>query len=351
VLPRYETWSLLAAARFLLAFIVTTQHLSMYANLGLLSVVRKLGAFEAVLGFLIISGYSIGYSYRAAPVGFLQRRVRRIYPTYLVAICLTALAYKTPPTFANATVLLENALFLNQITTHESYVMPAWSLSLEVWLYCLTPWLFSRSTSTGRRLMFASLAAFIGYEICRAGFHMSYYANVSFGLNLVFLSFAWIGGFQLGRVAIFERRRLLDIGLLLIGYVFVEVAVRVIGRVRHGEESLILPFDVSELAFRAATVAGVWLLFLYISKVKAGAVKSTFLRFLGDISYPLYLIHTAIAVLVVHLLGEGASVYVLFAFVLAGSTLLYWLVDRYSWKRHLTAAPGRGVPSEGSDAR
>jgi peptidoglycan/LPS O-acetylase OafA/YrhL len=336
MLPRYETWSLLAAARFLLAFIVTTQHLSMYTDPGLLSVVRRFGAFEAVLGFLIISGYSIGHSYRVVPIGFWQRRARRIYPTYLVAICVTALAYRTPLTLANVKELLENVLFLNQITTRESYVMPAWTLSLEVWLYCLTPWLFSRSISTCRTLMFASLAAFLGYEICRAGFHLSYYANVTYGLNLVFLSCAWIGGFQLGRVATFERRRLLDLGLLLIGYILVEVAIRVIGRIRHGEESLILSLDASELAFRASTLAGIWLLFFYISQGRVGAIKSTFLRFLGDISYPLYLIHTAIAALVVQLLGQRASVYVLIAFVIPGSTLVYWLVDRYSWKRHLS---------------
>jgi peptidoglycan/LPS O-acetylase OafA/YrhL len=134
-----EKWSLLAVTRFALAFIVAIGHLEQQVPLGPLAVVPMFGPFEAVLGFLLISGYSIGNSYAREREGFLRRRALRIYPVYLGAILLTWLA--TPHAFdiTFATTLLQNVLFLNQITTATSYVGPAWSLALEVWLYCLTP--------------------------------------------------------------------------------------------------------------------------------------------------------------------------------------------------------------------
>src|ERR1700721_1783490 len=84
-------WDVLSLLRFLLAFVVAVGHLDPFAALGPLRAVENLGSFEAILGFLLISGYSIGHSIQKKPVGFTRRRMLRIYPVYLAAVVLTFL--------------------------------------------------------------------------------------------------------------------------------------------------------------------------------------------------------------------------------------------------------------------
>jgi peptidoglycan/LPS O-acetylase OafA/YrhL len=45
-----------------------------------------LGGKAAVLGFLLISGISIGHSYYNSQSGFLKRRFLRVYPLYFFAV-------------------------------------------------------------------------------------------------------------------------------------------------------------------------------------------------------------------------------------------------------------------------
>ena len=60
------------------------------------------------------------------------------------------------------------------------------------------------------------------------------------------------------------------------------------------------------------------------------------LRFLGDISYPLYLLHAAVYALLQHFGYQNASLMYLSA--VAVSALVYWSLDFYSKKRHLQKA-------------
>jgi len=132
-----DKWSLLALMRFALAAIVMVAHLEVHhlASLHVLSIIPHFGAFEAVLGFLLISGFSIGSSYRKEPDGFLKRRALRIYPVYIGALVLACIAVPQAFDLHLASTVLQNLVFLNQITTDVSLVGPAWSLALEVWLY------------------------------------------------------------------------------------------------------------------------------------------------------------------------------------------------------------------------
>ncbi len=135
-----EKWSLLAIARFVLAFIVMVGHIEYlhYAPLGALWWVSPLGAFQAVLGFLLISGFSIGASYGKEPVGFLSSAP---CASILFISGLSLACVATPPALSAGT-LIQNLLF-TEPAHHRTrrWSRPAWSLALEVWLYCLTPWL------------------------------------------------------------------------------------------------------------------------------------------------------------------------------------------------------------------
>lgn len=118
-LNNFDQWSILALLRFILASIVSINHLGEYTSLGWMAVIPKLGAFGAILGFLLISGYSVCTSYSKWPEKFLYRRLRRLYPIYiasmLIMILITLLILNQDT--LSILVILANGLFLNQLVT------------------------------------------------------------------------------------------------------------------------------------------------------------------------------------------------------------------------------------------
>ena len=87
-------WGSLGWLRFGLAVIVACSHLrGFYAEyVTTWDPARILGSFNgvaAVLGFLLVSGFSICHSLVQKPEGYVRRRFMRIYPLYLVAIVLS----------------------------------------------------------------------------------------------------------------------------------------------------------------------------------------------------------------------------------------------------------------------
>ena len=67
-------WDILSGLRFLLALMVAATHLSLNTDPGPVRVLAAFGAFEAIVGFLVIGGYSNGSSSQKRPDGFFLRR-------------------------------------------------------------------------------------------------------------------------------------------------------------------------------------------------------------------------------------------------------------------------------------
>jgi peptidoglycan/LPS O-acetylase OafA/YrhL len=330
-----DKWSVLAAIRFLLASIVAIAHLGDFTQIGRLGFVRRFGTFEAILGFLLISGYSISASYAKQPGGFLYRRILRLYPVYLAALVLTYVAFvvlKVPP--PGPVLLLVNVLFLNQLVTINSFVGPAWTLSLEFWLYCLTPFFMSLSSRRTRFLVFASLTCYVIYTMLRTLAHMPYYSGVGFGLNLILLSFIWIAGLRLARADSDNKSALRDIGIIFGVHMFLTVAIQLAYRLKHHAFSEFVGHDIVDYVLQSTTLLFVYFVFkVLVISDRADLHRSRFLRLLGDISYPLYLLHAAVYALLAHFgLTTPALFYLIAVFV---SVVVYWSLDFYSKKRHL----------------
>ena len=339
-----DKWSLLALARFALAFIVASAHLAAFVPLGWLAFVPVFGMFEPVLCFLLISGYSIGNSYGKEPDGFLKRRAWRIYPVYIAAIVLTCFAIPQPWR-SGAVTIAQNLLFLNQVTTERSFIGPAWSLSLAVWLYCLTPFLGRLKSEHLRAVMYASFAAFCCYEVCRSAFHLPYYVTLSYGLNLPLLAYIWLGGFLLARAPSLARRTVRDCGVMLFGEMLLQWAIAGQYRSRHTGLDAFIQSDLAGLAGRTATVAAIWLLFKWIADGRTGKTRSTSMRLLGDISYPLYLVHAGLFILVANVGIRSPEIYLGAAVVTA--LLIYWCIDFYGRARERTShSPAVTVAAE-----
>lgn len=327
-----DQWSKLAALRFVLASIVAFNHLDEMMPIGMLSVIPMLGAFEAILGFLLVSGYSIGVSYRKEPTQFLWRRIKRIYPVYLASLVLVGVVLVTGkhalPTVYEWTV---NLLFLNQLVLPTSIVGPAWSLSLEFWLYCLTPLLFTLSDKAIKRLIAVSFIAFCVYTCGRTLFHWKYYAGTAFGLNLLLLAFIWLSGLRLAR-AKDATGILRSIVAMFAIYIALSLAIQGGHRLKHGEMAQFFQIDLIPIILRICTLTAVAILFRNILLQGPGGKPSSWMRMLGDISFPLYMLHIPVFELMKRTGIESPMLYFAAAFV--ASIVAYKALDLYSQRRH-----------------
>jgi len=340
---KIEEWSLLALTRFVLALIVVFAHVEHMnlAPLGWLSWIPTMGAFEAVLGFLVISGYSIGSSYRQQPQGFLKRRAWRIYPVYIGAILLSCLVLRPALDLKFGVTVFENLFFLNQFATDTSLVGPAWSLALEFWLYCLTPWLWRANTEHLRIAIFASFAAYCCYELARSAFQLPYYAGTAFGINLPLLSCAWLAGLLIAREPALARRTLRDCGVVFYAHISFAFAIQAIHRWKHAELGALWSDDLMVFLSRASTLACVLQLFKWIVEGQTGTTRSSTMRLLGDVSYPLYLVHGSILIFVAGLGMRIALVQVAAALIV--SLLFYLFIDYYSRTRERRSREPQGA--------
>jgi peptidoglycan/LPS O-acetylase OafA/YrhL len=331
-----ESWSLLAGLRFILALIVAAGHLHLFIpKLGIMAPLADLGSIEPVLGFLLVSGYSIGSSYCKNPVGFFGRRLRRIYPIYIAAIVLTLVVHVMVKheSFPKVITLILNVLFLNQVFT-SSYVGPAWSLSLEFWLYGLVPFFFRNSPRFLQGAAWFSFGSFVIYSWCRSLFHLPYFSHVTYGGNLLLLSFIWICGLRLADPRSDKRAVLREIGFMFILQVATILQIELASRVKHHDVLAFFRQSHVETALHAVPLLLSFLVFCWlVLRNGVCSQRSMTLRFLGDISYPLYLVHIP----VYSALSAWGIIHPLLYITcaLGVSTLFYLCFDRYSQKRHL----------------
>jgi peptidoglycan/LPS O-acetylase OafA/YrhL len=336
---KLDQWSLLAGLRFLLALIVASGHLHLFVSkLGLMAPFGDLGSIEPVLGFLLVSGYSIGFSYIKNPDGFFGRRLRRIYPIYLAAILLTVIVHVVVKheAFPHLRTLVLNSLFLNNIFT-SSYVGPAWSLSLEFWLYCLVPFFFRSSPVFLRFAAWFSFASFVIYSWSRSLFHLPYFSEVTYGGNLLILSFIWICGLRLASPRSDKRSVLREIGTMFALQVITILLIELASRAKHHDLMGFFRKSHVETAMHAIPLLLTFAAFAWlVLKNGSGSQQSTTLRFLGDISYPLYLVHIPVYSALAWWGISNPLLYI--GGALGVSTLFYLLLDRYSQRRHLGLA-------------
>ncbi|WP_028981508.1 acyltransferase family protein [Sporocytophaga myxococcoides] len=326
-------WAVLALTRFFLASIVMMEHLKKFCDVGNWGLYTYFGAFEAILGFLLISGFSIGTSLeKDNGKDFLIRRGKRIYPVFLASIIFQALIV---PNFWETSELFKfaiNLFFLNQIFSGESFLGVSWTLSTEVWLYCLAPLLRKVRLNILFFLIGFSFMSYCLYTCGRTLFHWNYYSGTSFGINLILLSFIWISGFAL---ALFPERRkiiLLIIGGILIGHISITILIQSLYRFKHHEIELLWQIDTLDFVGKALCVILIYGVIAYNHKFPeiSNTAKKLF-KLLGDISYPLYLTHCTFFFIMAQ--NKVSNLYVMILGQLLLSLLIYYLFDFYSKRR------------------
>ena len=276
---RNTSWELLAGVRFALALIVVLGHIR-WLGAPSATFVRACDfcPYTAVLCFLVISGYSMAHSVVTRPAGFLRRRMTRIYPLYALSVLAglypAALLHMTSARTWKDVVM--NLGFLQ--TFHALPIVGngvTWSLAVEAAFYALTPLLARLNTAALLAITSASAVAFLVFPLL----HLAYFIDLTHGLPMLFLGWAWLAGF------VFYRCRSMPLagGYLIASMVLMTTANAMFTERRH-ELTVVLAM----LAVVASATG---------SKVppRLGSAMS----FLGDLSFPLYLFHVPVIFYVV----------------------------------------------------
>jgi peptidoglycan/LPS O-acetylase OafA/YrhL len=188
-------------------------------------------------------------------------------------------------------------------------IVPAWTLSIELLFYAVAPFLLRRHV-----LLIAALA-YVSYRLRWDGYHFGYYSEASnyrfFPFELSLFLYGAIC-FRLGNKFLVPRSRnwstAITIGTLLVIIV------------------IFMPKYFREDQYQLYAIIGILLPALFDFSRRSGWDRS-----LGDLSYPLYLVHVPVIAIVAPLAGgitsAGTTAYPVIAVTIA--VALAKFIDRY----------------------
>lgn len=182
--------------RTLLALVVVGEHLGPVAHVGPYAVF----GFYALSGYLMTSIMHDRYGYTiAGRLRYGANRLLRIYPLYLVAVGLSVLlialvgesaarAYHAQMGLSATPVeVLRNLLLVLQISTDTRWVPPAWALTIEMCFYLLIGLGLSRRPLVSAAWLALSLAYTVYLNVAGASFSYRYFtlpaASLPFALG------------------------------------------------------------------------------------------------------------------------------------------------------------------------
>ena len=310
-------WKILAGVRFFLAWIVFCLHLKWFLPNDFLVAFSKLDAISAVLGFLVISGYSIASSISKKPEKFFYRRVLRIYPLYVIAVLLSLLPFRllaiknlgienTLDAFfiePSSTQVVGNLFFAQGFLVDTMRSNPAlWTLSVEVACYLLAPLLIKLNHKLLLALMLLSCLAYIAYPHLK----LQDLFFLKHGLPFVFLFWAWMLGFlyYLHRSEFLAKVGIVSIGTIAVTLNHLEV---------RGIPAIV-------------TLTSVCMVLVLAPYLKLNHRLLDVLDYLGNLSYPFYLIHVPCLILC-YLVFHMRSSLLMTAVALLVTLSLYHAVD------------------------
>jgi peptidoglycan/LPS O-acetylase OafA/YrhL len=315
--PRLE-WRLLGTYRLILAMLVVTSHSSDFLPAWVMPL--ALGN-AGVFGFFVLSGFVISEAcdrvYRGEAQRFLLNRFLRLYPTYWAACGLAVAIYlyigHAELSFA-PNIILANLGIVYAPPGTFLWISVIWAVGIEIRYYLIAAavsWLASRFPARdGMTYGIAGIVALALYGYT--------WAN-DFG---VLATFRHAPFFVLGASAYFAVARGSRKATALL------CAAALLSLHSYWDYNAAGPTDLVPSTAIFVVVVAI-LLALTAFEADSGRLISVD-KFLGDFTYPLYLVHFPIVALVATM-AEGRSANLYFSVVLASlaaSALLIFAVER-----------------------
>lgn len=310
---RATNWEVLAGLRFFLAWVVLAGHLTWFSATPIVwaDAFAAFGGKAAVVGFLLVSGYSIGASLSRSTTGFYRRRFLRIYPLYFFAILFGVVLEHAFHGHASVpgssfegrgwTTDIGNFFLLQTFVVKPiPFDGPVWSLSVEAFFYLIAPLLLRLRRTVLIAIVVVSAICYVLPE--REGCGYAYYFVSRF--NALKYLWCWLVGFLLWRDA---------------GPTITLLAVAC-------APLMLAPATRSPLCIvtYGVSVAAIFL----SSRLRVPARLRSVLDYLGDLSYPMYLFHLPTLILVYAACGVR-SPEAIAAVALAVSVVALHVIDGY----------------------
>ena len=317
--PSADRWKVLAGLRFFLAWVVFCVHIDMFGFVDPNSVLSKIllkskefGGVAAVIGFLLISGYSIAHSAMQNPQGFYKRRFIRIYPIYAASMIFSLVPFLLLGSYIKHPIFLSElpdivttigifALlqgFLVESTTANGVI---WTLSLEIFFYLLAPFLVKTKTSIIVALIAISSIAFAAYPYLR----LEFYFFMKYGLATIFLGWAWLAGFLYYRI---EQSSFTQPLLIILGSTLLSL------NPTYGNRLSILTYVLSSLVL------------IHSGNIQLPKKILNIFNYLGNLSYPLYLLHMPCLIIGYHIFNFRNPFLLIFTTLITSALFLH-LID------------------------
>lgn len=320
--PSDSMWSILAGIRFVLAACVVVTHTAIVATPSFLTQWIGQTGYPAVFGFLMISGYSIGASIAKRQTGYVKRRIKRIYPAYLFALAFACSLTLFGPIHLpqgqilpapNTWTIVGNLFMLQGIAVHYlSMDGVLWTLAIEWWCYMLAIFLVRTDVRLIIALIGLSFLSMMAYCLKTGSIGG---ATFPLGLGLIMLPWAWLTGFVYYR----DPSPVNFMGMLILPLVMFDA---------------IIPQKFASIVIVGSAVG---ILMARTAYIESRQVKK-WLNFLGDASYPLYLLHQPLLFFIAGKTPLRNS-YLFVAAVLAIVLVGYFVVSRASLFLSRTTGP------------
>lgn len=333
--PTFNLKSFLTGPGFLrlaLALIVVFHHSTKYLKIGEFAVF----AFFMLSGYWIHKMYKEKYNHLENPYyAFLTSRWLRIYPTYifnLLLVFLIIFVFKWSPeglqAYAqggDARFWFSNLLLLsyNQLPVPLMFLVPAWSLDIELQFYIVFPLIFlwlSRYKPVWVYLTFFAVSV-IANTLLEPIFHGTVVTGIHFFL---IGSLLYVTDYKPSRKVV-NLSALLFIGLLSINYLHPVLRANMFASSR---DLMWLGMNYHGLLNTLLAIAVIPIL---ASNVKQPSPPTD--RLLGNLSYDIYLFHWVLALPYNYFFAElpfGQRLpyfFIYFLLTLVGSYFIYKLVD------------------------
>lgn len=323
----------LTALRGVAALLVFTRHASEFVFFRAGSPLAQQGA-TGVSFFFVLSGFVLAWSARPGEPKrrFWRRRFARIYPAYIVVLCLTVGTEAIRHKDSFLAFGLNAALVQSWVPDASIYFaagMGAWSLGCEMFFYLCFPLVLPRLLALPPRRRWQVAAGAAGLELMMALVSHSHNQAAGVGLWLVYvLPATRLGEFVIGMVLALAVRDGLRPRVTLPQALILALAAYILAGLAPAYLMWVL-VTLAPFCLVIVTAA--------VSDVDRRPTRwrSGWLVRFGRWSYAFYLIHISVVAVIGRLIGpraglaeQTAATVAALALAVAGSGLLYTFVER-----------------------
>ncbi|MGV3588295.1 MAG: acyltransferase family protein [Adhaeribacter sp.] len=318
--------------RLVLALIVVFHHNTKYLKIGEFAVF----AFFMLSGYWIHKMYKEKYNLLESPYySFITSRWLRIYPTYifnLLLVFLIIFVFKWSPEGlkayqegGDARFWFSNIALLtyNQLPVPLMFLVPAWSLDIELQFYIIFPLIFLALSRT--KSVWVYLTCFLISVLANTVFHDIFKGTVVTGIHFFLVgSLLYVTDYKPGKSTVYISA-LLFLALLSVNYLHPGLRANMFASNR---DLMWLGMNYHELFNTALAVVIIPIL---AANVKQPSPPTD--RLMGNLSYDIYLFHWVLALpynfFFAHLpFGQRLPYFfVYFLITLGGSYLIYKFID------------------------